>query len=50
MAVGLERWLTNLTRAEVKASHWILIQKPAEVNNILEKWLGEQVLGAKSNL
>ena len=45
MSKGMERFLPNLTRAEVKANHWAMLQKPHEVNSILKKWLEKHVLG-----
>jgi hypothetical protein len=51
MSRNMEALLPKLTRAEVKATHWALTQKPEEVNAIIQKWLGDQGLVAtKSNL
>lgn len=46
MSRGIERYITDLTRAEVNASHWALTQRGPEVNAIIGKWLN-QVLGGK---
>jgi soluble epoxide hydrolase / lipid-phosphate phosphatase len=50
MAKGMERYLTNLTRAEVKATHWALTQKPDEANAIIQEWLEKEVLSATARL
>jgi pimeloyl-ACP methyl ester carboxylesterase len=52
MAKAMERFLPNLTRGEVKATHWVLAQKPDETNAILKNWLESQILGTppKSSL
>jgi pimeloyl-ACP methyl ester carboxylesterase len=44
MSAGLEKFCDNLTRGEVKASHWALTQTPCEVNEILRGWLSTQGL------
>lgn len=50
LARRMERNVPELTIKQVTASHWALWEKPAEVNAILEKWLKENVLNAKSSL
>ncbi|OCK75699.1 alpha/beta-hydrolase [Lepidopterella palustris CBS 459.81] len=51
MAKEMEKHLTNLSRGEVDASHWALIQKPDEVNAIVKKWLEKVGFGvSKSSL
>lgn len=51
MSRNMEALLPKLTRAEVKATHWALTQKPDEVNAIIREWLENQGLVAtKSNL
>lgn len=45
MSVGMERVIPNLTRAEVPTGHWALWQTPAQVNEIVGKWLGGLELG-----
>jgi hypothetical protein len=35
MSKNMELFLPKLTRAEVPATHWALMQKPAEVNAII---------------
>ncbi|KAF2125995.1 epoxide hydrolase-like protein [Dothidotthia symphoricarpi CBS 119687] len=44
MSRGMEALVPQLTRGEVAASHWALTQTPAEVNEILGKWLEGQGL------
>lgn len=39
MSRGMDKYLKNLTRGEVEATHWALTQKPEEVNAIVKKWL-----------
>ncbi|KAF2456498.1 Alpha/Beta hydrolase protein [Lineolata rhizophorae] len=51
MSKNLERHVTNVVRAQVDATHWILIEKPDEVNKIVHQWLVKNGLGrAHSNL
>ena len=45
MSVGMERVIPKLTRAEVPTGHWALWQAPAQVNEIVGKWLGGLELG-----
>lgn len=49
LSEGMERFVPNLTRKEVDASHWVLWQKPAEVNGMVREWL-ERVEKTKSSL
>ena len=39
MSAGMERVIPKLTRAEVPTGHWALWQAPAQVNEIVGKWL-----------
>lgn len=50
MAMGMEKYLTNLSRGEVNTSHWALTQKPEEVNAIVKSWLEKVGFGTKSSL
>lgn len=50
MSRSMEKFLPNLTRGEVAATHWALTQKPDEVNGIIQKWIEDQVLRARSSL
>ena len=50
MSRGMEKFIPNLTRGEVNASHWALTQKPDQVNAIIASWLGKQSLGNRSSL
>lgn len=45
MSVGMEKYIPKLTRAEVKAGHWALWQKAADVNALVKAWLETEVLG-----
>lgn len=44
MAKDMDIFIPNLTRSEVAATHWALIQKPEEVNKIIGQWLEGQGL------
>lgn len=50
MSKDMEKYIPSLTRAEVDATHWILMQKPDEVNAVLQKWLVEVGFGGRSML
>jgi soluble epoxide hydrolase/lipid-phosphate phosphatase len=50
MARGMEKYLTDLSRGEVNATHWALTQKPEEVNAIVKSWLEKVGFGIKSSL
>lgn len=51
MSKGMDALMPNLTRGEVPATHWALVQKPEEVNAIIRQWLEGRGLGkAKSSL
>ncbi|KAK4237902.1 Alpha/Beta hydrolase protein [Achaetomium macrosporum] len=39
MSVGMEKYVPNLVKKEVDASHWALWEKPAEVNQYIEEFL-----------
>lgn len=39
MSAGMEKFIPNLTRMEVEASHWAPVETPREVNVILKAWL-----------
>ncbi|XP_056419734.1 bifunctional epoxide hydrolase 2 isoform X2 [Hyla sarda] len=42
MTTGMEKRIPNLTRGHIEAcGHWTQMEKPAAVNDILIKWLGE---------
>ena len=38
-----KRYFKNLTTMEINATHWIMEQKPEEVNSALEKWITQLV-------
>jgi pimeloyl-ACP methyl ester carboxylesterase len=35
-------YIPHLTIKEVRSSHWIMIQRPQKVNEIVQTWLQEQ--------
>jgi pimeloyl-ACP methyl ester carboxylesterase len=44
MTKAMVPFVPNLTMKEVEAGHWVLWQKPAEVNAFLTEWLQQQGL------
>lgn len=50
MSVGMEKHLPNLRRYEVRASHWALWEKPAEVNGSIKEWLDVVLPNTRSSL
>lgn len=40
MGRGMDGLIPRLTRRKVEGSHWVCWEKPAEINKILEEWLG----------
>ncbi|KAH6610418.1 epoxide hydrolase [Trichoderma cornu-damae] len=46
MSEGMDASYTDLTRAEVNASHWALTQAGDEVNRHISKWLNKVLKGA----
>lgn len=51
MAAGMDKWVDNLTKVEVNATHWLLWEAPEEFNGHLKAWLEKSVLdGAKASL
>lgn len=50
MSAGMEKSIPNLTRGEVKASHWALWHTPKETNEIIKNWVEGVVFGGKSKL
>ncbi|KAL8795312.1 MAG: hypothetical protein Q9195_002182 [Heterodermia aff. obscurata] len=39
MSEGMEKYVPNLTRKSVEASHWALWEAPEQVNSLIEEWL-----------
>ncbi|KAJ6120163.1 hypothetical protein N7523_004443 [Penicillium sp. IBT 18751x] len=48
MTKGMHEAVTNLTVVEIEASHWILWQKPEEVNEAIRYWFKKQGLALRS--
>ncbi|OAQ70321.1 epoxide hydrolase [Pochonia chlamydosporia 170] len=46
MSAGMEKWFRDLSRAEVKSSHWALTQAGDEVNKVIGEWLSKVLDGA----
>ncbi|RAR08130.1 epoxide hydrolase [Stemphylium lycopersici] len=49
MSKSMDRFIPRLTRKEVVAAHWALIQKPDEVNEIIRQWFEAQGLVGSAN-
>ncbi|KAJ4348136.1 uncharacterized protein N0V89_009508 [Didymosphaeria variabile] len=43
MADGQRASVKDLTVEVVEASHWVMLEKPAEMNSALERWLGSRL-------
>lgn len=41
LAENMRKYSKNLTEASVDAGHWVQMEKPEEVNAIIEKWIVE---------
>ena len=39
MSEGMEKYIPNLTRKSVEASHWALWEAPEQVNSLIGEWL-----------
>jgi soluble epoxide hydrolase / lipid-phosphate phosphatase len=50
MSKGMEEKISNLTRGEVKASHWALWHTPQETNDLIKKWFEGVVFGGKAKI
>lgn len=50
MSRGMEEKIPNLSRGEVKASHWALWHTPVETNQIIKDWFEGVVFGGKSKM
>lgn len=46
IAAGMERYVTNLSKEEVKSSHWALTQAGPKVNGIIGMWLNRVIDGS----
>lgn len=46
MSEGMEEHFVDLTRVEIDASHWVLCEKPDEVNGIVKDFLQKYMSGA----
>jgi hypothetical protein len=46
----MERNVPNMTRVELQAGHWALVQAKQEVNAKLQEWFRDVVWGGKSTL
>jgi len=50
LSVGMEKYVSKLTRREVDAGHWALWQTAQGVNKHLKEWFEDVVFGSKSRL
>ncbi|KAG6012756.1 hypothetical protein E4U41_005243 [Claviceps citrina] len=47
ISAGMERHFTDLTRGEVVASHWALVEASVEVNAQIADWLAKVLSGGR---
>lgn len=45
LSTGMEAYFDSLSRGEVDGGHWIMWEKPEEVNGFVDTWLAGHVLG-----
>ena len=45
LSVGMEKYIPNLTRAEVNTGHFAMQEDPVQVNKIIKEWMKSNVLG-----
>lgn len=45
LSTGMEAYFDSLSRGEVNGGHWIMWEKPEEVNGFVDTWLAGHVLG-----
>ncbi|KAI3393569.1 hypothetical protein diail_3918 [Diaporthe ilicicola] len=45
LSTGMEVYFDNLSRGEVDGGHWVMQEKPDEVNSLVGNWLTSSVLG-----
>ena len=50
LSIGMEEKVPNMTRVELQAGHWALIQASQEINAKLQEWFKNVVWGGKCTL
>ncbi|KAL2878275.1 hypothetical protein SGCOL_006527 [Colletotrichum sp. CLE4] len=45
LSEGMDMYFDSLTRREVDGGHWVMWEKPEDVNSYIGNWLGSSVLG-----
>ncbi|KAJ0120877.1 epoxide hydrolase [Diaporthe amygdali] len=45
LSTGMETYFDSLSRGEVDGGHWVMWEKPDEVNGYVDNWLTSSVLG-----
>ncbi|KAK2007289.1 alpha/beta-hydrolase [Colletotrichum eremochloae] len=45
LSTGMETYFDSLARGVVNGTHWVMWEKPAEVNRFVDRWLASSVLG-----
>ena len=50
MSKNMDQYIPLLRRKAVETHHWALWEKPAEVNQIIQEWLEENVAKHESHL
>lgn len=43
MSEGMEDWVRNLSRKQIKSGHWVAQERPMELNAVLVEWLATQL-------
>ena len=50
LAAKMNKDVPQLTMKEVDGTHWVLVEKPDECNELLREWFGSVVWGGNSKL
>ncbi|EQB55265.1 hypothetical protein CGLO_04828 [Colletotrichum gloeosporioides Cg-14] len=45
LSTGMETYFNSLSRGEVNGTHWVMWEKPEDVNSYVGNWLANSVLG-----
>ncbi|KAI8315236.1 Laccase abr2 [Colletotrichum sp. SAR11_240] len=45
LSTGMETYFNSLSRGEVNGTHWVMWEKPEDVNSYVGNWLASSVLG-----
>ncbi|KAK2056757.1 alpha/beta-hydrolase [Colletotrichum caudatum] len=50
LSTGMEAYFDSLARGVANGSHWVMAERPAEVNGFIGGWLADSVLGMSAGL